>query len=205
MENKMEKIIEFFTLDPSDPIVFIAQIFGLISLAGNLFTFAVSKRKHIFIAKIFCDFTASINLLMLGATVGGAICGLNVLRSLIFYQRGEKRWASHILVPIFFVALTVGCSLLDWGGVYSLLPTVGSIFAIVGFWQHDPRLIKLFNLPCVTLWMIYNFLSGSIGNSIANAISVVTILASLIMAGIDYLKKRGENQEFTTPNTAQEE
>ena len=201
----MEKIIEFFTLDPSDPIVFIAQIFGLISLAGNLFTFAVSKRKHIFIAKIFCDFTASINLLMLGATVGGAICGLNVLRSLIFYQRGEKRWASHILVPIFFVALTVGCSLLDWGGVYSLLPTVGSIFAIVGFWQHDPRLIKLFNLPCVTLWMIYNFLSGSIGNSIANAISVVTILASLIMAGIDYLKKRGENQEFTTPNTAQEE
>ena len=205
MENKMEKIIEFFTLDPSDPIVFIAQIFGLISLAGNLFTFTVSKRKHIFISKIFCDFTASINLLMLGATVGGAICGLNVLRSLIFYQRGEKRWASHILVPIFFVALTVGCSLLDWGGVYSLLPTVGSIFAIVGFWQHDPRLIKLINLPCVTLWMIYNFLSGSIGNSIANAISVVTILASLIIAGIDYLKKRGENQEFTTPNTAQEE
>ena len=205
MENKMEKIIEFFTLDPSDPIVFIAQIFGLISLAGNLFTFAVSKRKHIFIAKIFCDFTASINLLMLGATVGGAICGLNVLRSLIFYQRGEKRWASHILVPIFFVALTVGCSLLDWGGAYSLLPTVGSIFAIVGFWQHDPRLIKLFNLPCVTLWMIYNVISGSIGTSIANAISIVTILASLIMAGIDYLKKRGENQEFTTPNTAQEE
>jgi hypothetical protein len=185
----MDKIIEFFTLDPSDPIIFIAQIIGLLSLSGNLFTFAVRKRKNIFIAKIFCDFTASINLLMLGAVVGGAICGLNVLRSLIFYQRGRKKWASHVLVPIFSAALTIGCSLLDWGGLYSILPTVGSLFAIIGFWQDDPRLIKLLNLPCVTLWMIYNILSGSIGNSIANAISVLTILFSLTVAGIDYFKK----------------
>jgi hypothetical protein len=149
----------------------------------------VRKRKNIFIAKIFCDFTASINLLMLGAVVGGAICGLNVLRSLIFYQRGRKKWASHVLVPIFFAILTIGCSLLDWGGLYSILPTVGSLFAIIGFWQDDPRLIKLLNLPCVTLWMIYNILSGSIGNSIANAISVLTILFSLTVAGIDYFKK----------------
>ena len=201
----MDIIIEFFTLDPSDPIIFIAQIIGLLSLSGNLFTFAVRKRKNIFIAKIFCDFTASINLLMLGAVVGGAICGLNVIRSLIFYQRGRKKWASHILVPIFFVVLTIGCSLLDWGGLYSILPTVGSIFAIVGFWQHDPRLIKLLNLPCVTLWMIYNVLSGSIGNSIANAISVVTILFSLAVAGFDYLKRAKDTGNLAPEKTVAEE
>ena len=201
----MEKIIEFFTLDPSEPIIFIAQIIGLLSLSGNLFTFAVRKRKNIFIAKIFCDFTASINLLMLGAVVGGAICGLNVIRSLIFYQRGRKKWASHILVPIFFVVLTIGCSLLDWGGIYSILPTVGSIFAIIGFWQDDPRLIKLLNLPCVTLWMIYNVLSGSIGNSIANAISVVTILFSLAVAGSDYLKRVKDTGNLAPEKPAAEE
>ena len=201
----MEKIIEFFTLDPSEPIIFIAQIIGLISLSGNLFTFAVRKRKNIFIAKIFCDFTASINLLMLGAVVGGAICGLNVIRSLIFYQRGRKKWASHILVPIFFVVLTIGCSLLDWGGIYSILPTVGSIFAIIGFCQHDPRLIKLLNLPCVTLWMIYNILSGSIGNSIANAISIVTILVSLAVAGFDYLKRAKDTGNLAPEKPAAEE
>ena len=85
------------------------------------------------------------------------------------------------------------------------MPSIGSVFAIIGFWQKDPRVIKLFNLPCVTLWLIYNVLSGSIANSIANAISIATIIVSLAISLVDYLKKKDDTQELAVGNTTAEE
>ena len=196
----MKELIAFFTLDPSDPVVFIAQLIGFISLAGSLFTCALTKRKHILLVKLICDLSASINLLMLGAIVGGAICGINTVRSVVFYYKGQKKFASHVLIPIAFIVITIGCSLLDWNGLYSLLPSIGSVFAIIGFWQKDPRVIKLFNLPCVTLWLIYNVLSGSIANSIANAISIATIIVSLTISLVDYFKRGRVGSETPTIN-----
>ena len=195
----MKDIIAFFTLDPSNTRVFIAQLIGFISLGVGLVTFALSKRRHILIAKLICDFTSAIHFFMLGAVVGGAICTVNSARSIVFSYRNEKRWASHILVPIIFIILTLGCSLLGWNGWYSLLPTVGSVLAIVGFWCSDPKLLKLFNLPAITLWLIYNIHTGSISSAISNAISIITILVSLTHVAILYLKSR----KASTPDTVE--
>ena len=182
----MKELVSFFTLDPSNARIFWAQIIGFISLAIGLFTFALSKRRSILIAKLLCDFTSAIHFFMLGATVGGAVCTVNSIRSIVFYYRDKKRWASHISVPVLIIALTLGCSLLSFSGWYSLLPTVGSVLAVIGFWQRDTRLIKLFNLPAVSLWLVYNIISGSISSVISNAVSVVTITVSLLIALIKH-------------------
>ncbi len=197
----MKELIAFFTLDPSEPLIFWAQIIGFISLGFGLITFALSKRRHILVAKLACDFTSAIHFFMLGAGVGGAICLVNSARSIVFYYRGEKRFASHISVPVIFSILTIGCTAIGWAGWYSLLPAVGSVLAVVGFWCNDPRLLKLFNLPAVALWLIYNIITGSIASSISNTISIVTILVSLIIALRDYLKKKRDAQEKILENS----
>ena len=183
----MNKIIEFFTLDPSDPLRFWAQIVGFIPLVLSLITFSLSKRKHILISKTLADLTSAIHFFLLGEIVGGAVCVINTARSSIFYQRGKAKWASHIAIPIVFCVATLATSFIRWEGAVSLLPTFGSVLAVIGFWFNNPRLIKLFNLPAVTLWLIYSILIGSISSTLINSFSIITIVTSII---VDLIRRR---------------
>ena len=182
----MNQLIDFFTLSPGEGILFWAQLVGFIPLILSLITFALKKREHILISKLFSDLTSAVHFFMLGQGTGGAICTVNTARDLVFYYKGRK-WASHIAVPIFFGALTLVSSIIQWQGVYSLLPMVGSLLALVGFWFDDPRTVKLINLPGITLWLIYSIIVGSISTTIINVISVITIISSLT---VDFLTSR---------------
>ncbi len=177
----MNKLIEFFTLNPAEPLTFWAQIIGFIPLSLSLLTFSLSKRSHILISKTFADLTSAVHFFLLGEVVGGAVCVINTARGCVFYQRGRSRLASHISVPIIFCILTLASSFIKWEGIVSLLPTCGSILAVIGFWFSDPRLIKLFNLPAVTLWLIYSIIIGSISATIINIFSITTIIISAII------------------------
>ena len=174
----MSKLIEFFTLDPSEGIIFWAQLIGFIPLILSLVTFALSKREHILISKLFSDLTSAIHFFMLGQGTGGAICTVNTARDFVFYHK-TKKWASHITVPITFGVLTLASSIIQWQGVYSLLPTIGSLLALVGFWFNDPRKVKLINLPAIALWLMYSIIVGSISTTLINLISIITIITSL--------------------------
>ena len=189
MNAFIEKVIEFFTLDPSEPIYFIGQLVGFIPLAIAFITFSLSKRKHILISKTISDLTSAIHFLLIGEVVGGAVCIVNTGRGFVFYNKGKK-WASGIYIPIIFCALTLLTTLLQWRGWYTLLPAVGSVLAVIGFWCNRPRLVKLFNLPAVTLWLIYSIMITSISATIINVISIITILISMVRELVAYVKNK---------------
>lgn len=186
----MDKLIDFFTLDPSEGIIFWAQLIGFIPLILSLITFALSKREHILISKLFSDLTSAIHFFMLGQGTGGAICTVNTARDFVFYHK-SKRWASHVSVPIIFGVLTLISSIIQWQGVYSLLPTIGSLLAIVGLWFSDPRKVKLINLPAIALWLIYSIIVGSISTTLINVISIITIITSLT---VEFIREREKTQ-----------
>ena len=107
-------------------------------------------------------------------------------------------------VPIVFGVLTLASSIIQWQGVYSLLPTVGSLLAIVGFWFNNPRTVKLINLPAVALWLVYSIITGSISTTIINAISITTIIISL---AVDFIRtyKTIKYVEYTNKAKAEKE
>ena len=197
----MNQLIDFFTLDPSEGIIFWAQIIGFIPLILSLTTFALSKREHILVSKLFSDLTSAVHFFMLGQGTGGAICAVNTARDFVFYHKGKK-WASHIAIPIIFGTLTLVSSIIQWQGVYSLLPTIGSLIALVGFWFTNPRTVKLINLPGITLWLIYSIIVGSISTTIINMISVTTIIVSLAADYIRFYKNK-ELSAKSNDNTKQ--
>ena len=197
----MSKIIEFFTLDPSDPLRFWAQIVGFIPLVLSLITFALTKRKHILVSKTLSDFTSAIHFFLLGEIVGGMVCVINTARGTIFYQRGKAKWASHIVIPIIFCVATLATSFIRWNGAISLLPTCGSVLAVIGFWFNNPRYIKLFNLPAITLWLIYSILIGSISTTLINAFSIITILVSMVIDLIKSARLKKAKANETAPDT----
>lgn len=180
MKLFFNKTVEFFTLDPSEPISFIGQLIGFIPLILAFVTFSLSKRKHILISKTLSDLLSAVHFFMIGEVVGGAVCIVNTGRGFVFYNKGKK-WASGIYIPIIFSILTLLTTLIRWQGWYTLLPAVGSVLAVIGFWCNRPRLVKLFNLPAVTLWLIYSIMTESISATLINIISIITIISSTVI------------------------
>ena len=189
MADFIDGIVGFFTLDPSDPMRFAGQLVGFIPLLLSFVTFSLSKREHILISKTFSDLTRVVHFFLLGEVVGGAVCLVNTGRGLIFYNKGKK-WASGIYIPIIFCVITLLTTLLQWKGWYTVLPAVGSVLAVIGFWCNRPRLVKLFNLPAVTLWLIYSIIIMSISATIINIVSIITILVSMARELIGYVKHK---------------
>ena len=184
-----EELIRFFTLDMSNPLKFAGQLVGFIPLILAFVTFSLSKREHILISKTFSDLTSVVHFFLLGEVVGGAVCIVNTGRGFVFYNKGKK-WASGIYIPIIFCALTLLTTLLQWKGWYTVLPAVGSVLAVIGFWCNRPRLVKLFNLPAVTLWLIYSIIIVSISATIINIVSIITILVSMVRELAGYIKNK---------------
>lgn len=180
MKLFFNKTVEFFTLDPSEPISFIGQLIGFIPLILAFVTFSLSKRKHILISKTLSDLLSAVHFFLIGEVVGGAVCIVNTGRGFVFYNKGKK-WASGIYIPIIFSILTLLTTLIRWQGWYTLLPAVGSVLAVIGFWCNRPRLVKLFNLPAVTLWLIYSIMTESISATLINIISIITIISSTVI------------------------
>lgn len=184
-----EELLRFFTLDMSNPLKFAGQLVGFIPLILSFVTFSLSKREHILISKTFSDLTSVVHFFLLGEVVGGAVCIVNTGRGFVFYNKG-KNWASGIYIPIIFSALTLLTTLLQWKGWYTVLPAVGSVLAVIGFWCNRPRLVKLFNLPAVTLWLIYSIIIVSISATIINIVSIITILVSTVRELAGYIKNK---------------
>ena len=164
-----------------------AQIVGLIPFFISIVIFIFSKRWQIVFAKLLSDLLWALHFVLLGEFVGAAINIVNTVRGCVFLYRGKKKWASHRSVPIIFITLTVFVTLIRWQGWFSILPMVGSVLAVIGFWCASPEEIRRFNLPAVILWLIYGILIGSVSTVLSNTFSIVSIVISEIRA---YLRKR---------------
>lgn len=186
-----EQLIKLFTLDPSNPRMFVGQLIGYIPLAIAFVTFILTKRKHIIVSKTASDLLCGLHFFLIGDLTGGAICMVNTVRGIFFYHRGRKPWTSHILVPILFIIFTFSTSFIGWRGAISLLPTFGSILAIIGLWCNNPLLLKLFNLPAVTMWLIYSIVIESPSTTLINVLSIITIIISFARLLITNIMKKG--------------
>ena len=103
---------------------------------------------------------------------------VNVLRNIIFSQK-DKKWASSNIIPVAFMVFTFVSAVLTFQGVKDVLPIIGSWLAIIGFWQNDIKLLRIFNLAGVALWMIYGIMTVSVSTIIYNVLSIISILSVL--------------------------
>ena len=91
-------------------------------------------------------------------------------------------------MPILFLVLTVGGSLLGWTGWESILPMVGSCLAVMGYWCKDTAKLRLFNLVGISLWLIYGVIVMSVPTIIADLVYIISILLTMIRT---HVKKEG--------------
>lgn len=164
----------------SAPQTAIAQIIGFIPMVLSYFVFHFNDRKAMITTKAISDLLWMIHFLMLGAYSGALTNAVCAVRGVVFSQRGKKKWASSIVIPIAFCIFTLSVTLVSWAGFKSLLPVIGSCLGIIGYWCNNPENIRKFNFPGIVLWLIYGIMTLSLSTIICNIVSMASIIITEI-------------------------
>lgn len=159
----------------------IAQIIGFIPLILSYVSYCFNDRKKMLITKGTIDLLGVVHHVLLGPEgySGAGVNLINTVRSIV-YMNKDKIKHGQIFIPIVFVTITMASSFFTWVGPISLLPTLGSSLAVIGYWCTKPENIRKFNLPGVTLWLIYSIAIFSISGIIGNCLAVFSIIRTEI-------------------------
>ena len=154
----------------------VAWASGIIAMSSLFYTYQQKDRKHILIGKMIADSFWGIHYFLLGAYAGMIPNLVAIARELVFMQRGKKKWASGIWVPIFFIIVNFSLGVSTFKVWYNVLPIVGTMVVAIALWIKNPRITKLILLPVVSAYLTYNIFVGSyigIVNEIVGLISLI--------------------------------
>ena len=161
-------------------IVAVGQVFGIALSVVGFFVFLAKTRKGILIAKLICDGGYCLQQFMIGATTGAMINVIAVLRDIIFYYRNDKKWASHrIWLYIFLVVMGLS-PVLTWIGPVSLLPAIGSMIAVVGFYCQKPQHTRILGLTAMIPWFLYAMIITNYGLMLTTVIQIASAILGLL-------------------------
>lgn len=176
-----------------DTVIFIGQIFGIGLSVLAFLTYVQKSRGKILITKMILDFLSIFQQAMVGAFTGSALNGIAVFRETVFYFRDTKRWAqSKLWLIVFLVAMCVA-PLLTWQGLVSLLPSIGSSFAVVGFYCRQRWLMRVLGIVSQALWLIYACIILNVGTILGSSFCILGACIGLIRDARTKKKNKKEN------------
>lgn len=168
---------------------FIAQAVGIFAMAFNIISYQQKTRKM----AIACQFGGSvlfaINFFMLGATVGGILNTIGIIRALVFLNK-EKLRADHPLwlagfttayILSYVLTFTVlGKEPTVFNFIIELLPVIGMVSTTISFRLTDAKSIRRYGLISSPSWLIYNIANFAIGAIICEVLSLGSIIVGMI-------------------------
>ena len=174
-------------------IKILAEAIGCIAIIESFWIYYSKTRDRILIFKSIYDALWLVNLTLLGGYTGALLNLIAMGRETVFYHRDKKKWASSPLWLVFFLVVTAispMVSLLSGKeGWYALLPALGSISAVIGFYQRRPAVTRYIGFVAQSLWLIYSIFIHSYSSVVSNAVLLISALAGTLR---DRLQKSKE-------------
>lgn len=176
-----------------DPLYTAGQLLGLLITVFSVFIYYAKRRNRILLTKLITDVLNVVQQALIGAYTGSLLNGIAVFREIVFYNRTRKKWASHIFWLFFFIFLMGLSPLLTWNGFISLLPAVGSVIAVVGFYMQNPTHTRILGIFSMAFWLAYSFITVNVGAVIQNVIMILSAIAGLIRDFAEIKKREKQN------------
>ena len=171
------------------PIEIIAQAIGIVAMAFNVISYQQKKAKQVFLLQMVGSGLFCINYFLLGATIGGVLNIVAVIRAIVYYN-SEKIKGSNLGFFIFFCAAYIssyivtftllGKPFTPYNAVVELLPVIAMIALNIGFKIGSSKAIRRFGFIASPCWLTYNIVNLAVGAIICEAISIVSIFIGML-------------------------
>ena len=171
------------------PIEIIAQVIGIVAMIFNILSYQGKQQKWVIALQLCSGSLFAVNFLMLGATVGGILNILAVIRAIVFLFK-EKLKADRlpwlfafigVYITVYVLNFTVfGKEPTPFNFIIEVLPVVGMIALNIGFRLKRAADIRRCGLISSPAWLIYNIASGSWGAIACEALALCSIIIGMI-------------------------
>ena len=172
-----------------EPIEIVAQVISIIAMFFNIISYQQKSHARIMACQMVGCLLFGTSYFMLGATIGGILNAVGIMRSVVFIFR-EKFHADKPVWLAVFIGLYITSYVLvftvfgkEFGifnAISELLPVIAMTALTIAFRLTDARAIRMFGLVASPCWLAYNIISMSIGAIICEALSLVSIIIGMI-------------------------
>ena len=173
-----------------------AQVIGYIAVAENLLIYVSNRRGRILLFKFISDALWFLNYLLMGGFTGAALNAVAMTREAVFSVRDRYKWAGAKWIPALFLLLTWVSPVLEWvrTGAFTwqpLLPALGSMIFVIGFYARNTKLTKVSSLFGNALWLTYAVLLYNWAGMVGNILMLISALIGIVR---EYVGKPKEGE-----------
>lgn len=154
-------------------MLILAQLCGLFGGVSNILSSWQNERKKMLMLLLIDNICYFSQYILLGALSGACISLINFFRTLLFINK--KRLTNIVLVVFMIIYLIIG--ILTFDGIYTLIPTIISIFYVNVLWLDDEKLIRKGSVIMLLSWCIYNL---SVNAYVSAIIEFVLMLSNIL-------------------------
>ena len=105
---------------------------------------------------------------------------ISFIQTIIFLQRGKKKWADGIFWLILFISAQVIAGFFTWNGPFSLFSICAGILSTAAYYVMDEKLYRYFFLALISLWICNGIVYGYIIALIHDVFAFVSILIAIV-------------------------
>ncbi len=179
-----------------------AQIVGYIAMVVAISSFQARTQKGVVVIQSISTSLFTIHFFLLKAYSGAILNAICLVRSLIYTQRQDKKWAQSTIWIGVFIILTFASYILnlfvipapDKALLFSispfileLLPTLGNVVTTFSTRMENAKLVRRYSLIASPLWLTYNIINVSWGGAITEIVSIISIFVAMFR--LDFKKK----------------
>lgn len=167
----------------------IAQAIGIVAMAFNIISYQGKKQRTVIAMQLVGSALFAANYLMLGATVGGILNILALIRAVVFLFK-DKLKTDHPAWMIGFVASYIAIYVLNftvfgkpvtvWNLLIEVLPVIGMVALTVGYRLKRAADVRKCGLVSSPSWLIYNITVGSWGAIICEILALCSIVVGML-------------------------
>lgn len=183
----------------------IGEIIGFVAIGENFLIFLSNRRERILIFKFISDVLWAANNILLGGYTGAILNVVAMGRETVFYNRDKRRWASSPIWLVVFLLVTAVSPMMSLisgkEGWYAVLPALGSMAAVIGFYSRKPAITRYVSFLANGLWLTYAIFVHNVSSIVCNIVLLTSAVTGLILAYVN----RKKLEKHRVPETAEEQ
>ncbi len=165
------------------------QLLGFGAMALGIGSYQAKTRRGILFMQLAAAVLWSTQFFFLKSYTGAALNIVSIVRNLVYMQKEKHAWARSKYVPIITAAAFILCGILTWNGIMSIFPTAAMVLSSVSLYVTEERKIRIISLFVSPLWLVYDAWSFSIGGTVSEIFTIISILIAMWRFG----KKKTDN------------
>ena len=132
-----------------------------------------NTKKSLLICKAVADVLWILHYFLLGGYTGAVVTCVALVREVVFFRSARHSKTSKPIL-LLFLCISVVCSVLTWGNVFSLFAMLGSMLSIVSFWLGEPKVSRIMVFPISCCMLIYGVSNGSLAALINEVLVMIS-------------------------------